>query len=142
MEILVSDKKLKSSDIIDLGCGKNIHPDADIGIDTRKGTDADIIADLTNERLPIEQNSVSKVYAIDVLEHIPEGIISVIEEVHRILQIGGVFIIKVPGRHYDPPSRNPHHSRSFDSQWFYSWDPSRHEHSKWNNFTCCACDVT
>lgn len=142
MDVLVSNQRLDSSNVIDIGCGKNIHPDADIGIDTREDTNADIIADLTKERLPVESNSISKVYAIDVLEHIPEDIITIIEEIHRILQIGGILVAKVPGKFYDPPSKNPLHARSFDPQWFYSFDPDRHEHTKWNNYTCCPFNVT
>ena len=119
--------------IVDFGCGRNKHPDANIGIDGRSDTDADIVHDLS-KGIPLGTETVDKAFAIDVLEHIGDGIVSFMEEVHRVLKPGADFVVQVPVR--DPPSKNPLHSRHLEPEWFYSWDPNRPEHDKWDNFTC------
>lgn len=126
--------------IVDLGCGRNKHPEATVGVDSREDTDADIVTDITTG-LPFETGSVERIYAFDVLEHISDGLVNLVREVHRVLKPGGEFVVRVPDSQADPPEKNPLHARSFHPEWFYSWDPNRSEHVKWDNFTCIPFSV-
>jgi SAM-dependent methyltransferase len=126
--------------IVDLGCGRNPHPDSNVRIDNREDTDANIVHDL-EEGIPFHNSSVDTFYAFDVLEHISQGLVDLMSEIHRTLRPGGSFVARVPHESNDPPSMNPLHSRSFRPEWFYSWDPNRVEHSKWDNFTCIPFEV-
>jgi SAM-dependent methyltransferase len=128
--------------VLDLGCGKNMHPEADIGIDVNPDSDADILCDITEEQLPFEDNSISRVYAQDVIEHIRWGVVEAFTEIHRVLKPVGVLDVLVPGSFADPPSTNPLHNGAYGPQWFYSWDPERREHGKWDNFNCAPFHVT
>jgi len=126
--------------VVDFGCGNNKLQQANIGIDIRPETDADIVVDAISTGLPFNDNSIDCIYCYDVLEHIGEGIVDLIEDFHRVLKLEGQIIAKIPMM--DPPSQNPLHRRTFDPEWFYSWDPSRTEHNKWDNFQCVPFNVT
>ena len=57
---------------------------------------ADIIHDL-RKGLPLPENSVDKIYASHVLEHIPyRELINLLRELHRILNKGGELYVSVP----------------------------------------------
>lgn len=126
--------------IVDFGCGRNKHPNATLGIDGREDTEADIVHDLSTG-VPLPTESVDKAFAFDVLEHISDGIVDFVTEVHRVLKPGAGFVVLVPHENEDPPETNPHHVRSFRQEWFWSWDPKRGEHVKWDNWTCVPFDV-
>lgn len=53
----------------------------------------DIIADIQN--LPLKNNCIEAVICRDVLEHVPEPF-KAIEEIHRILNKGGLLFISIP----------------------------------------------
>jgi SAM-dependent methyltransferase len=119
-----------------------MHPDADIGVDISPDSDADILCDITAEQLPLEDDSLKRIYAHDVIEHVRWDVIDVFTEIYRVLEPGGVFDVRVPGRFADPPSKNPLHNGAFHPEWFYSWDPMKEAHRKWDNFKCLPFHVT
>jgi SAM-dependent methyltransferase len=57
----------------------------------------EIYCNLTQAVLPFDNSSINKVQAEDVLEHIPFEILpSLLDEIYRVLKVGGVFRISVP----------------------------------------------
>lgn len=97
----------RSGDVIlDLGCGNgrfaiwNRDSGAHfIGVDTvtffapeaRAGLDL-VVGELRN--LPFDNGSVTKAYAIDVVEHLsPESLDAMLKEIHRVLRPGGSIFI-------------------------------------------------
>ncbi|MEM4729869.1 MAG: methyltransferase domain-containing protein [Thermoplasmata archaeon] len=85
--------------IIDLGCGESKQKDDEtdyvIGIDFRKVNGVDIIADIDKYGLPFKSNSIDKIYAYHVLEHLP-NVINIFPELYRCLKSGGIVKIRVP----------------------------------------------
>lgn len=88
--------KNNKAKILDLGCGRNKIKGA-IGVDNVKLEDIDIVHDLKVFPYPFETNSIDKVYCRHILEHFePDTRNRIIEEVHRILKLGGRLVIRVP----------------------------------------------
>lgn len=80
--------------ILDLGCKNNKVPGA-IGVDIDKNTRADIVHDLNVFPYPFGSNSIDKIYAKHIIEHLdnPRGFL---KEVHRILKSRGEIFIETP----------------------------------------------
>ena len=70
---------------LDLGCGNNKQKNH-LGLDIKRNSSADIIADLEN--LPIRDCCINKVYSRRVLQHV-EDYLGGLKEIHRILKPGG-----------------------------------------------------
>ena len=96
-------KKQKKGLRFDLGCGNNKqkgHKGVDI---TKKGTQADIEFNLFNYPWTFaKDNSVESVFASHFLEHVPhidsydDHLYHVMDEIHRILKMGGTATFIVP----------------------------------------------
>lgn len=94
----------------------------------------DHVCDIAHDKLPFEDNSVDYVYSQDFMEHIPpETKVHVINEIWRVLKVGGRM------EHYIPNagSRNDYGSPSHLSHWnlqqfehfdkdSYRWEKDRH----------------
>lgn len=79
---------------LDVGCGNNPQ-DGCIGLDLLHYENCDVQGDAT--RIPFEDESFDKVISSQTLEHLSyEQIVSVFEEVWRILVPGGTFTFDVP----------------------------------------------
>ena len=65
---------------------------------TKAGEPAEISINIAHEQLPLEDKSVSHVYAAHVLEHLefPDELFFALREIHRVLQPGGRFRLVVP----------------------------------------------
>jgi SAM-dependent methyltransferase len=100
--------------ILDLGCGEGIFAyilfdeKIDTGIDpnprelkraSEYGGYSELIECFGN-KIPKPDGSYNTVFSNSVLEHIPD-VDSVMEEVRRILPIGGVFYFTVPSNNFD-----------------------------------------
>ena len=95
---------------LDLGCGlkpKNPYNAQEAyGIDVRNDAEAQVVkADLVVEPIPFPDASFDYVTAHDFLEHIPRLIyapqrrnafIEVMNEIHRVLKPGGIFMSFTP----------------------------------------------
>ncbi len=97
---------------IDLGCGKVTHNPFNssvlYGIDIRENISKNIIkADLSTQAIPFEDNSITFCTAYDFIEHIPRvhlkengssrfPFIELMNEIHRVLIPGGVFMHRTP----------------------------------------------
>ena len=121
------EKLLANADVLDLGCGRVKYPRA-IGLDIRPTAAADLVADL-EAGIPLSDGTFDIVLAVSVLEHL-DDLAGAMAEVHRVLRPGGRLIGKVP--HWSDRSAHidPTHSRTFDEETLWQWDPdeARHEY--------------
>jgi len=79
---------------LDIGCALNKIPNS-IGIDIDPSSQADIIHDLNNYPYPIEENSIEKVYAKHIIEHLDDPK-SFLKEIFRILRPEATAFIETP----------------------------------------------
>jgi len=80
--------------ILDFGCRTEKIPGA-TGVDIDPDSDAEVIHDLNVCPFPFEDNSVDKIYAKHIIEHLDDPIMF-IKEIWRILKPGGTVFIETP----------------------------------------------
>jgi SAM-dependent methyltransferase len=130
---------------LDLGCGlspKNpFNADEVFGIDIRDDVAKNIkFADLVIEPIPYEDDSFEYVTAHDLIEHIPRVIylperrnpfVELMNEIHRVLKTGGLFLSSTPAYPHAAAFIDPTHvniiaegtfpyyfgDRAIDSPW-------------------------
>lgn len=79
---------------LNLGCGTDVR-EGFLNIDVRNLPNVDIVSTLEN--LPFEDNYADLIVAQDVLEHFCRIELGrVLEEIKRVLKIGGILEIRVP----------------------------------------------
>ena len=101
------DKSIK----LDIGCGKAKISDEFIGIDICPP--ADIIMDVSTEKLPFDDNSVDEVYTSHLLEHV-ENPLFLLKEIYRVLKKRGELTIQYP--HFtDYRAHNQYHKNFLSS---------------------------
>jgi len=84
----------KNKIILNLGCGYDKLPTC-INIDIRKKVNPDLLCDI--KKLPYSVNTISRIYALDVLEHIPRNLVkSTLQHWYRILKEEGFLILRLP----------------------------------------------
>jgi SAM-dependent methyltransferase len=117
---------------LDLGCGarpKNpFNADEFYGIDVRSDLSLGIVqADLVVESIPFDSNTFDYVTAFDFLEHIPRVIyspsrrnsfIELINEVYRVLKVGGLFLSMTPAYPHAVAFRDPTHVNIITDETF------------------------
>ena len=117
---------------LDLGCGlqpKNpFNAEEVYGIDVRDDAEAHIVkADLVIEPIPFPDDSFDYVTAHDFLEHVPRLIylpqrrnafVEVMNEIHRVLKPGGVFMSFTPAFPHGPAFRDPTHVNIITEETF------------------------
>lgn len=86
--------KMIDKKYLNLGCGTDRFYGC-INIDSRESCNPDLVCDI--KELPYEPNSIDGIYALDVLEHIPRGLVlSTLESWYKILKVGGFLILRLP----------------------------------------------
>lgn len=117
---------------LDLGCGlkpKNPYNAQEAyGIDVRNDAEAQVVkADLVVEPIPFPDASFDYVTAHDFLEHIPRLIyapqrrnafIEVMNEIHRVLKPGGIFMSFTPAYPHGATFRDPTHVNFITDETF------------------------
>ena len=88
---------------------------------------AELIANLA-ERWPWEDSSVDEIVAHDIIEHLPDKILTM-NEAYRVLKHGGLFKVIVPttdgpGAFQDPTHVSYWHRNSF---WYYTHGDAHRE---------------
>ncbi len=84
--------------ILNLGCGKTYIKDA-VNVDFEETKYCDKVVDLNRLPWVWADNSVDEIYMLHILEHFDVDMrIKILEEVHRILKLGGLLHIQCP--HY------------------------------------------
>ena len=97
--------------IINLGCGNMKLPD-EIGVDIIDGPMVDIVTDLDQYPLPFDDDSVDIVRSAHCFEHL-ENIVTLMEDIHRLLKPGGLLEFTVPHVSNIGFFRDPTHKHSF-----------------------------
>ena len=103
--------------ILDLGCGTAKMAGA-IGVDIVPLPGVDVVVDASELPYPFADNSFDAVYALDVIEHLPDTI-GVMEEIYRIARPDARVFIRVVNWNHRYAAMDPSHvglftERSFD----------------------------
>jgi len=96
---------------INLGCGMRYLSDY-VNCDVLTHIKADKYFDLNKPPYPFESNSADEIFMDNVLEHLND-VVQVMEELHRILQVGGLLRILVPYGKTDWALQDPTHKHYF-----------------------------
>ena len=84
----------------------------------------DVVHNLNIFPWPWDNDSACEVIAIDLIEHLDE-FIPTIEEIHRILEKGGILKVKVPYWNSVYCHADPTHKRGFHEFTFHFFDPKK-----------------
>jgi hypothetical protein len=104
---------------LNLGCGFD-KKEGFTNIDITKDVNPDVVWDLTKTPYPFKNNSITQIYAKDVLEHIPrDKLLIVLEEWYRISKPNAIWEIIVPFYNTRLANANILHFGGFD---FTSFD--------------------
>ena len=101
---------------INLGCGQKYLPDY-LNCDVVPHVKADRYFDLNQFPYPLESDSADEIFMDNVIEHL-DDVIKVMEELHRILKVGGRLRILVPYAKTDWALQDPTHKHFFTEQSF------------------------
>jgi len=92
LRLMFAENRLK----LNLGSGpKRFHKKDHINIDISPACDPDFKLDVENRPMPFETNSVISAYADNLLEHLGD-LTHFMNELHRVLRVGGLFWFRVP----------------------------------------------
>ena len=117
---------------LDLGCGNMprnpYNADEVFGVDVRDNVLKNIrAADLAVDAIPFEDNFFDFVTAFDFLEHIPRllyvpkrrnAFVEVMNEIYRVLKVGGLFLSYTPAYPHAPVFRDPTHVNFITEETF------------------------
>lgn len=124
---------------INLGAGAE-PKDGFVNVDHLDLPGIDIVHNLVMLPYPFADNSAELVHAIDVLEHLPNYtpdwkpmIVAFIDEMYRILKLGGELYIQTPGFRAEFAFQDPTHVRPFHPKTFDLWDPET-DYGKTNGY--------
>jgi SAM-dependent methyltransferase len=85
--------------------------DGFVNVDNDPNCDPDYIVNLETDKLPFEDNSVEKVIAHHILEHIGDGYLNLIKELYRVCKHGAIIDVRVPYHHHEVFYNDPTHKR-------------------------------
>ena len=102
--------------ILDVGCGTAKVKGA-IGIDRFPLPGIDIAHDLNNFPWPFEDESFDEIYMNDIIEHLYDTV-KVMEEIHRLLSVGGKVHIRVVYWNHRYAFSDPTHVKFFSETCF------------------------
>lgn len=106
--------------LVELGGGDSPREPRAINVDKREYDSVNLVADIENG-IPIEDNTINRVYAYHILEHIVD-LPHVLDEIHRILIPNGLLIGKVPHFRDAQAYHDPTHRQFFSCKTFDYWD--------------------
>ena len=119
----------RSTVVIDLGCGTRKRQDT-LGLDKYRANGVDLVCDIENG-IPIEDNSVDKIYATYFLEHV-DNLIFIFQEMYRILVNGGTLELLVPYYNSINAFKDPTHKHFFTEESFRYFSGERWYGSDYN----------
>lgn len=102
--------------VVDVGVGATKQKAGAWGLDVVAHGNVDVVADL-RRGLPFPDRSVDRVYAVHVLEHLPD-LVPLLNELHRVLVPGGILHAMSPHWQHVNAVADPTHVRFFDVQTF------------------------
>lgn len=100
--------------VLDIGCGGVKQYPENVGVDLRPASGVDVRADL-RYGLPFADRSADVIFAVHVLEHLPD-FLSLIDECHRVLRPDGVLHVLSPWWRHVNAVADPTHVRLLDLQ--------------------------
>jgi len=106
---------------LDLGCGKAKRAGC-VGMDRYSLPGVDVVHDMKVVPWPFPDRSFDAVYANHILEHVPD-LIQTMEEIHRILKLGGRLFVRVPFYRAPGAFQDPTHVRFFTERTFEYFTP-------------------
>ncbi len=104
---------------LNLGCGRRAIEGA-FGVDCVALPEVDVIADIDRHSLPFASDTVDRVYAYHVLEHL-HHLDRALEEIHRVCRDGARISIEVPYFTCVGAFGDPTHVRFFTYETFRFW---------------------
>lgn len=115
---------------LNIGCGKH-HLDDYINLDISKYCRPDLQLDI-RDGLPFEKNRFKEVLANGVLEMIlpNEEFLSVMNDIHRVLEVGGLFVGQVPSTDPRVVGLDPFDRRWFMTETFNYWNVDEHSYKE------------
>lgn len=99
---------------IDLGCGEQRQYPQNLGVDRRATAEVAVRADVAAP-LPFRDGSVDRIYAVHVLEHLPDYL-ALVAECHRVLRPDGLLHVMGPWWRHVNAVADPTHVRLLDVQ--------------------------
>lgn len=115
-----------------LGCGRQKIPGA-MGVDRVQDKSVDLVWNLDQVPWPLPTNTFSKIYMIDVLEHL-NNIILAMEEVYRVSKNNAEIFIQSPFASSSGVWTDPTHRRGFTSRSFqYFTEEYCQKHFQYSN---------
>lgn len=94
---------------LNIGCGTDIKEGC-INLDRNSLDGVDVVWDLDEFPYPFEDNSIDRIFAFHILEHV-EYYEKTMQELNRIMKKGGAIYIRVP--HFSAPIANSEFHRRF-----------------------------
>jgi SAM-dependent methyltransferase len=104
---------------LNLGCGQ-FRKEGFLNVDEDPGVEADVLVDLDRFPYPFDDGRFELIEADHVLEHLAEPF-AVMAELHRILEPGGILVIRVP--HFSRAMTHADHKHGFDVTFPHYFDP-------------------
>lgn len=95
---------------INIGAGYKRY-DGFINIDQDPNTNPDYLVNLETDNLPLEDNSVDRVIAHHILEHLGSGYFHLLQELYRVCKHGAIIDIRVPHPSHEIYLNDPTHKR-------------------------------
>lgn len=102
---------LSTRQVLNLGCGRKLRPDA-VNLDITARTNPDVVHDLNVRPWPFPSDRFDLVVAQDVVEHL-DDVVGTMEEVHRVCRPGAVVELVVPHFSSSNAFTDPTHRRLF-----------------------------
>jgi predicted SAM-dependent methyltransferase len=104
---------------IDMGSAHN-KPDGYLGVDQYDEEGVDIVCNV-GTGLPLDDNSVGVIRAVDFIEHVKDGV-ALFNEFYRVLAPGGYLITRTPSTDGRGAFQDPTHVAFYNenSFWYYT----------------------
>jgi SAM-dependent methyltransferase len=100
--------------LLDIGCGATKQYPESVGVDRRRTPAVDVLADVSHG-LPVRSGTVDAIFAVHVLEHLPDYL-PLVDECHRVLRPSGTLHLVSPWWGHVNAVADPTHVRLFDVQ--------------------------
>jgi SAM-dependent methyltransferase len=113
---------------VNLGCGTDIRPGY-VNVEAAALPGVDVTHDLSVMPWPFENGQFREAILINVVEHLPNTV-AVVEEVWRILDVGGKAIVRVPYWSCKDTYIDPTHVKGFHQKTFDFFDPGKYHCQK------------
>ena len=118
---------------LNIGCGEKDFPDC-VNVDIRHTYITHLIYDLEKFPYPFEDNEFENIYAYDILEHLTD-VMAVMEELHRILKVGGKLFIRTNNWRFENAFTDPTHKHFFTLRSFDYFDPNKEMGAKYGYYS-------